>query len=84
MSLLSRIPFCAVRLLGRGFTLSSDFPRGLSPKEVWKSLLNRILNIALGTLFGEWTRLCQALCKLLLLKSPMREGGRAEDGVRQH
>lgn len=75
MSLLSGIPFCAVRILGREFTLSRDFPRGLSPKEVWKSLLNRILNIAPGTFFGEWTRLCQALCKLLLLKSPTREGG---------
>lgn len=56
MSLLSGISLYAVRLLGKQFTFSSDFPRGLSPKEGWKSLLNRILNIAPGIFLGmDWT-----------------------------
>lgn len=42
-----------VRLLGREVTLSSDFPRGLSPKEGCKSLFNRILNIDPGIFLGN-------------------------------
>lgn len=42
-----------VRLLGREFTLSSDFPRGLSPKEGCKSLFIRILNIDPETFLGN-------------------------------
>lgn len=53
MSLLSGIPLCAVRLLGREFTLSSDFPRVFSPKEGWKSLLNIILNTDPGKFLGN-------------------------------
>lgn len=70
--------FCQVP--ERELTFSSDFPRGLSPKEGWKSLLNRILNIAQGR-FGELTGLCQALYKLLLLKRPNGGGGLADLGI---
>lgn len=50
---------CAVRLLGREFTLSSDSPRGLSLEHI----------------FGERTVLYQALWNLLLLKGSMGERG---------
>lgn len=78
MSLQYGIPLSVliVRLLGREFTLFSDFSKGSLTQRRMQITVHQDSKHRSRDIFGGWTGLCKASCKLLLLKGSMPEGGR--------